>query len=142
MRVQTFRVQVDGTVEDLGVIEAEPMTINVVDGLQCPVCNVGETDPEEPEKLAIRGFKVMMDENRGWESECLHCKQMFGNGWFCSQGEPEYRLEVGRTVSERRCVASDILGHDGPFTADERSEFADLRFEAEQHREEERMLSE
>ena len=114
----------------------------VVKEVQCPVCNVGETDPEESTILAIRGFKVLMDNDRGWESECLHCKQMFGNGWFCEEGPEEDRLEVGRTVSERRCVLLDILGHDGPFTADERSDFADMRFDAEQHREEERMLSE
>lgn len=117
------------------------MQITVVDGLQCPVCLVGEVDPENAALLAVRGFKVLMDERRGWESECLHCKQMFGNGWFCSQGEPEDRLEVGRTVSERQAVLLDIIGHEGPFTADERSDFADARFDAEEWQKEQRMLN-
>lgn len=79
------------------------LQITVVDGLTCPRCCVGEIEPgtehlpffdyKNPDtpykKVAIRGFKVDKGDGHGWYSECLHCKEAFGNGWFAEDGTLE-----------------------------------------------------
>lgn len=58
------------------------MHINVSD-CTCPVCE-GDN---------VRGFKVH-DGTHGWWSECLDCKQRYGNGWFVfSERDNAYVLE-------------------------------------------------
>lgn len=105
-----------------------------VKGVQCPVCNVGEMDPEDAAKvddrpwwnrqLAIRGFKVLTDESDGWWSECLHCKEIFGNGWFSESGKLETGwFENDETVEQRLNYLREWELGEGPFTAQQRRDW-------------------
>lgn len=100
-------------------------------GICCPVCNVGEMEPEDNrevewfEKLvAIRAFKVVINERDGWWSECLHCKEMFGNGWFSDSGRVEKceLLTIDSVANRRQFLTEQGFG-EGPFTADRRKEW-------------------
>lgn len=97
-------------------------------GICCPVCNVGEMEPEDyrdvewfEKQIAIRAFKVMVNESDGWWSECLHCKEMFGNGWFSDSGRIEKceLLDVDSVENRRQLLIEREFG-EGPFTAEER----------------------
>lgn len=65
------------------------MKLKVIDGCTCPVCGSVEV-------LAgglVRPFKVH-DGYHGWWSECLSCKETYGNGWFVySEADNCYVLE-------------------------------------------------
>ena len=115
-----------------------------VKGLQCPVCNVGEMDPEDAAKdddrplwsrqLAIRGFKVLSDPADGWWSECLHCREIFGNGWFAENGKLEHGwFENDQTVEKRLEYLREWEFGTGPFTQKQREDWrAFLDTEAQQ----------
>lgn len=110
-----------------------------VSSVSCPVCNVGEMEPEDTrtdiqwfEKfVAIRGFKVTSDPADGWWSECLHCREMFGNGWFSESGRVEkcLLLDIDSVVNRRQLLIEYGMG-EGPFTAEQRKEWL-AKLEAE-----------
>ena len=60
------------------------VTIHVTASLTCAHCGAAEVDPATAhlpimqQKLQIRGYKVLVTEERGWESHCLVCDK-----WFC-----------------------------------------------------------
>ena len=113
-------------------------------GVQCPVCNVGEMEPEDNrtdiqwfEKfVAIRGFKLQIDPVDGWWSECLHCKEIFGNGWFSQHNrklEGNGGFPGAETIEGRRELLREWELGEGPFTAQQRKAWVDfLATEAEQ----------
>lgn len=58
-------------------LASTPIKIKVVSSITCPTCGNGEIHPtlmaEYGPKVLIRTFKVLIDQARGWESQCLVC---------------------------------------------------------------------